>query len=236
MEWDGAMVTAHSFALENLLPRTTYHCRVTSTNFADLAAASADYTFTTLPPPNHPPVAVAAVSPLFLLSAVDPNHLILAPNHLGAAVTFDGSASSDEDGDVLEFQWFEMDPAEPFASGVRATSVMTAGEHPVTLVVNDGQDTAPNRVSFKVIRPAEAVTLISGLLDAANIAPRNQQPLRASLNAAEAAFDRDNFTAGSNILQAFIHKVQAQITPVNPALAAQLTRLAQQIIGTIAGS
>jgi hypothetical protein len=234
--WDGAMVTAHSITLANLQPRTTYHYRVTSTNFADLSAASTDYIFTTLRPPNHPPVAVAEVSPLFLLSETDTNRLILSPNNnRRAKVILDGSRSWDQDDDPLEFQWFELDPANAVASGIRATTVMALGKHTVTLVVNDGQDTRTNCVTFEVIRLSRAVTLTWLVLDGANIAPRQKRPLAASLAAAAAAFERGKFAAGACILRGFTNKVQAQVRPVNPILAEELIRLARQIVVTVQG-
>ncbi len=230
---DVAMVTAHTITLSNLQPRTTYHCRVSSTNFADLFASSADFTFQTLPPPNHPPVAAAEVAPLFRLSDTDVRRLIVSPNNLDAAVTLDGSASWDADSDPLEFGWFERDPANPCATGVRTTTTMAVGQHTVSLVVYDGQDTGTTHVAFEVIRPSYAVNLVGQLLEGANLGRRHAQPLLASLNGAAAAFDRGNFGAGANILQAFTHKVRAQVAPVNPVLASELTRLAQQIVVTV---
>ena len=186
-------------------------------------------------PGNDAPVAVAEVAPLFVVSATDTDRLVLSPNNRDAAVIFDGSQSWDPEGDPLEFWWLEQDPASPFATGVRAAAVMAVGEHTVTLVVTDGQGIGTTGVTFEVIRPSEAVELICRLLRSQNIAPRHHRPLCASLQAAAAAFDRGNFGAGANILGAFINKAQAQIRPVNPALAQELIRLARQIVVTVQG-
>lgn len=231
--WDVAMVTDHSITLTDLQPRTIYHYRVTSTNFAELAAATADFTFTTLPPPNRPPVAVATVSPLFQISSAADRQLVLAPNNGEAAVVLDASASSDPDEDPLAFLWFESDPATPFAAGIRVTNTMAVGEHTILLVVHDGTDSATDRVTFEVIRPGEAVALIAEVLAGADLARRHQQPLRASLQAAWAAFERNQFPTGANILRAFLHKVRAQLAPSNPVLAEELIRLAQQVVTTV---
>jgi len=57
--------------------------------------------------------------------------------------------------------------------------------------------------------------------------------LLASLNAAAASFARGHFTPGVNQLGAFQHKVRAQVARIDPALAQELTYLAQQIIDAV---
>jgi hypothetical protein len=57
-----------------------------------------------------------------------------------------------------------------------------------------------------------------------------QQPLLASLNAAKAALDAQNFRTALNQLQAFQHKVRAQVAPGDQSFAEQLTEAAQRII------
>lgn len=182
---------------------------------------------------NDAPFAVAEVAPLFRGTGGDTNLYILSRNNTNAAVIFDGSKSWDVENDPLTFAWFEFDPAHPLATGVRSTNFLTVGVHIITLVVSDGPDTGTARVTFEVIPPSRAVAQIYVLLEDADISPRNPQPLYASLNAAMAAFERGNFTAALNTLEAFINKVQAQITPVDPALATALIVAAQQIIDVI---
>src|SRR5207248_3215562 len=55
---------------------------------------------------NHPPLAVANVSPLLAASSTDTNLFILSPNNAAAAVVLDGSQSSDAENDLLEFFWY----------------------------------------------------------------------------------------------------------------------------------
>lgn len=184
----------------------------------------------TVNPVNDPPVAVARISPLFSLSATDTNLYVLSPNNSNAWVTFDASLSSDVENDPLDFAWFELDPTNAFAAGIRATNLMSVGEHTVTLIASDGQETGSTAVSFAVIRLSGAVAQVYTLLEDADIKPRNKQPFYASLDAAIAAFERGNLAAGVNILEAFIQKVQVQMAPIEPVLAGQLIEAVRQII------
>jgi len=73
----------------------------------------------------------------------------------GAAITFDGTASSDPDGDALNYAW-------DFGDGMTGTgaapthSYTAAGTYTVSLVVNDGEfDSAPATSSSEVSDPAD---------------------------------------------------------------------------------
>jgi PKD repeat protein len=73
----------------------------------------------------------------------------------GAAITFDGTASSDPDGDALNYAW-------DFGDGMTGTgaapthSYAAAGTYTVSLVVNDGEfDSAPATSSSQVSDPAD---------------------------------------------------------------------------------
>jgi len=187
----------------------------------------------TVNPVNDPPVASVEVSPLLHISDPDTNRYILSPNNTNAAVVLDGSASWDVENDPLTFAWFESGATNAFATGSRTTNVLAVGEHTITLVVSDGQDEGAISVTFEIIRPSRAVAQIYALLEDSDIAPRHHQPLFATLNASMAAFEHGHFRAGANALEAFIQKVHAQVAPVAPALAAELTRLASQILATL---
>lgn len=184
----------------------------------------------TVDPVNDPPVAVARISPQFHLNTTDTNLYVLSPNNSNAWVIFDASLSWDVENDPLDFSWFETDPTNAFAAGVRATNLMAVGEHSVTLVASDGRDSGSNTVNFAVIRLSSALGQVYALLEDADTKPRNKQPFYASLDAAIAAFERGNFTAGVNTLEAFIQKVQVQLAPANPELAAQLIEAVRQVI------
>ncbi|NLT66113.1 MAG: hypothetical protein GXX84_05870, partial [Acidobacteria bacterium] len=59
---DGAMKTAHSQQLSDLLPNTRYHFRVRSADAAGNESVSADFTFMTAPPPDTTPPSINAVT------------------------------------------------------------------------------------------------------------------------------------------------------------------------------
>lgn len=187
----------------------------------------------TIHPVNDVPYAVVEVSPLFAVAGGGTNLFILSPNNSNVVVLLDASKSWDVENDPLEFAWFEAGATKAFAGGVRTTNLLTVGSYVVTLVASDGQEAGTTTVAFEIIRPSRAVAQIYVLIEDADVAPRNKQPLYASLNAAILAFERGNFIAGTNILEAFISKVQAQIAPVDAVLADELIRAAREIIRTM---
>lgn len=81
--------------------------------------------------------------------------------------------------------------------------------------------------------------LIQQLMDEINgseLYKMNKHPLIASLQAACASFDRQNYVAGINQLRAFQNKVAAQVGKPNPVLAHEWIRAAQDIIEMMGGS
>ncbi|MHC5185339.1 MAG: GLUG motif-containing protein [Planctomycetota bacterium] len=73
-----------------------------------------------------------------------------------AEVRLDGTGSYDEDGDALEYYWYD-DADELIATGVEPNVLFGVGEYEVTLVVNDGiEDSEPNACVVTVIEALEA--------------------------------------------------------------------------------
>ena len=102
------------------------------------ASSSATTSALISPPPNRPPVA-AAGGPY--------------SGTVGIAVSFDGTASSDPDGDPLTFSWDFGDGA----SGAGATASHTyaaQGTFTVTLTVNDGHASDSATASATISPPA----------------------------------------------------------------------------------
>jgi uncharacterized delta-60 repeat protein len=169
---------------------------------------------------DHPPVADASATLLLLIAA----------NGTNATVILDGSRSSDPDGDVLQYAWFEA--GSPLASGVVAVTVLPLGAHSILLVVNDGLLTDTNAITVEVLTTAQAV---AQLVASVNSDVSRSAPLRAALAAAIASIDRSNPTAAINQLQAFQNQLRAQVAPLDAALADTFIQAAQQAIDALSG-
>jgi hypothetical protein len=171
---------------------------------------------------NYPPVANA--------SNTVPLHI--SANDLDAVAVLDGSHSSDPDHDPLSYEWFLNDSSTPLATGVVAVVTLPVGVHPVQLVVNDGLLARTNSVTVEIITTGQAVERLADIVEEG---AENPGPLLASMRAALAAIDRSHPATAINQLEAFINKVQAQVAPVDPELAAQLIAEAQTIIDLLNG-
>jgi PKD repeat protein len=169
-------------------------------------------------------------APLADASATDT--LLISPNDTNAIAVLDGSRSSDPDGDPLTYAWFHSGDATPFATTVVAMNTLPVGTNQLTLVVNDGMASGSQNFAIEVITTAQAVDRLIALVKSGS---GNTQPLVASLEAALASIDRSNPQTAINQLQAFINKVQVQLAPDDPALAAQLIADAQAIIDALNG-
>ena len=70
-------------------------------------------------------------------------------------VQLDGTGSTDEDGDVLEYYWYN-DANELIATGAESNVVLGVGEHLITLIVNDEiEDSAPDVCVVRVVEALE---------------------------------------------------------------------------------
>ncbi|HET7664756.1 MAG TPA: PKD domain-containing protein, partial [Mycobacterium sp.] len=97
------------------------------------------------PPPNHPPVA-AVGGPY---------------NSADGTVSFDGSASTDPDGDALTYAWNFGDGTN--GTGVKPSHTYTAdGDFNVSLVVKDTHDASstPATTLARVTRPVPGMTFV----------------------------------------------------------------------------
>lgn len=97
---------------------------------------------------NHPPVADAGE-----------DQSVTATSDEGALVTLDGSASSDIDGDVLEYTWTGSFGT---ITGMQPTITLPEGTHVITLTVSDGSafdtDTVTITVNAQVVIPTPTPT------------------------------------------------------------------------------
>jgi hypothetical protein len=193
-------------------------------------SALATIALNVLPVTNHAPVAKIAVSTLFEVPGVD-DLLVIAANGQNAAVSLDSSQSSDADNDQLKFQWFEGQNL--LSSDTQATVSLPLGSHTIMLVASDGKATGTDQVTLEVISPADAVRLLIVLVENSPLPGNRKTPLLASLRAASASFDRRHSGPAVNQLQAFQHKLSAQVDRRNPGLASELDDIAQQIIDSV---
>ena len=176
--------------------------------------------------------AVLAVNRLPLADAGATDKLLISPNGSNVVAVLDGSLSSDPDGNALTYSWFHTGDGSPFATGVVAVTTLPDGTNGLTLVVNDGMASGSQAFAVEVITTAEAVDRLLTLVQT-DVPKANA--LAASLRAALASIDRSQPQTAINQLEAFIHKVHAQLEPSDPALAAQLIADTQAIIDALNG-
>ena len=103
-----------------------------------------------LPPQNQPPVAVIS-------SPSDGSAF-----GEGATITFDGSGSSDPEGDPLAFSWTD-NATGPLGTTAAVHAGLPVGDHTVTLIVDDGQghnSTAAVAISVERAPPPEQLITI----------------------------------------------------------------------------
>jgi hypothetical protein len=187
-----------------------------------LAESAAALVSLTILPVNDAPVADASAT-------VSP---VIAPNNVEAWVVLDGSRSSDAENDPLTYLWFLAGTTNYLGSGVIASNHLAVGANLVELIVSDGQAQATNVVEVVVKSPGGAIGDIIKVIEQSGLS-RNARPLLASLEAAIASFNRNNFTSGVNQLRAFQNKLAAQVQPGDPLLAAKLNQMAQEIIDVV---
>ena len=182
-------------------------------------------------PVNDAPAARAELfSSTRLTFTGSSNFVLLAPDNSRAELICDGSPSKDIENDPLEFSWFRDGEAAPFAFGVRVTNVFEVGAHIIILLASDGRAEGEAALAFEVVTPGEAVETLLERLNEAPLGRNRKRPLVASLKVAVASFDRGSFGAGANQLQAFQHKIRAQLDPTDPILAEALSGAAGEIL------
>jgi len=197
---------------------------------ADLAGNSSECRFNvTVYPGNLPPVPVIQISPLANLPATT-NLIVIAPDGHSALVLCDGSRSYDPDDTNIYYFWYKG--AELFSTNAITRERFDVGTQVITLKLDDTYPLGTNslNVTFEIISPVQAADKLVDVLTHSGLAANRLQPLVASLNAAQASFERGNIGATVNQLVAFQNKIAAQITPIDPQLGQQLIQAAQAII------
>jgi hypothetical protein len=170
---------------------------------------------------NQPPVADASAT-------ASP---VISPNGTNATVLLDGSLSHDPDGDPLQYEWVANGVS--VGSGVTLSTVLPVGSNQVTLAVSDGIATNQQTITVQVITVAQAIQELSDLVTTDF---SKAQSMAALLANAIKSVDKSNPTAAINQLKAFQNQVNAQIAPLDPALAQLLVQDAQDIIDVLSGT
>jgi hypothetical protein len=188
---------------------------------------------------NDSPVGVIEVRPTVDLGPTVPGVNVVSPNNVGACVILDATQSSDVDNNFsdLSFTWI-VNGMVVGSGPVLADVCLLVGENEVKLVVNDGTSGTGACDKPAESETVQVVTVLTGM-DAAEelinqiydtmIERKNKQPFIASLKNAAAAFERGSFGAGLNMLEALIHKFQAQLK-ANPDVQAQWIKEVRSII------
>jgi hypothetical protein len=188
---------------------------------------------------NQSPVGVIKVMPTVDLGPTVPGVNVMSPNNVGACVTLDATQSSDVDNPFsdLSFTWL-VDGVVVGTGPVLPDVCLLVGENEVKLIVNDGTTGTGPCDEPAVSETVQMVTVLTGS-DAieelimqvydSSIVRKNKQPFIATLKNAAAAFERGSFGAGINMLEALIHKFQAQLKQ-NPDIQAQWIKEVQSII------
>jgi len=226
-----AITTNGTFTIFNVQPAQAGNYNVVVTNLAGSAISSNALLTVISPPTNHPPVAVASVSPRAALFPDQGGVLIISPNNSNALVVLDGSLSFDPDNDPLEYVWFAEGGS--YAVGVQVTNILELGNYTFILEVDDGALSGMDSVTFEVITAGEAVDFIIERINDSPLDSPVRRPLIATLRGAQADFDAGEFMMGVRKLHAFQMKVQTRVALVDPALASLLVNAAQAVIDAV---
>jgi hypothetical protein len=186
---------------------------------------------TVLEETNAPPVCVAKIHPSDCVVTNNGTNTVIALSEDGSCLILDASQSSDADGDPLTFTW-TIDGTNVY-SGAVITNCFDVGCHEVVLEVSDGRVMCRKEFTLCVVSPCEMVEECIMLVENTPVSRKNKRPLITSLKQACDKFDRGDLDAAINILEAFIHKVQAQIARSNPAEAQAFTECAMRIIDAV---
>ena len=159
------------------------------------------------------------------------NTFAIAVNRDHVCLTLNGSDSIDPEGDPLQINWF-IDQTNFVASTI-VTNCFDLGCHTIIMMASDGRTGCDQFLNLCVITPAQAVQQCLDLVEQTQLLRKNKRPLIATLQAAQAAFDRDGWEVGAQLLKVFQQKVRTQVTRSNPNEAAVFIECAENILQAI---
>ena len=199
-------------------------------------------------PVNHPPVAVAAISPDADLDGGASEIILISVNGVDAPAILDGRMSSDPEGDSLHYNWFRA-PAGgspvPIGEGQTLHARLGIGPHTLFLQVGDGRGGFSTSISIvNVITIDEAIDYLIGTVERSSIVPSLKRDLVRSLLVYRSVFagrlrvpGRSPCEAGVDGLRFFRLTVQVlslpRISLISPSQARELNSLVDEIIENI---
>jgi hypothetical protein len=184
--------------------------------------SSATFVVTVVAPPNTPPVADASAT----------TREVISPNNRNAEVLLDGSRSRDADGDGLTYRWIRE--GRVVGTTLVTRVVLPVGRHELRLVVQDGQASAEDILTVRVITAAAATRALMRMVEDADVPASRERLLLTILRVAEHSFERGHMNAATHQLMVFQKVVQAREgRRTDRATAARLVRAAQRIIDAI---
>lgn len=125
-------------------------------------------------------------------------------------VEFDGSESTDPDGNIVEYLW-DFGDGSPVANGVIVSHTFVEGIYQVTLTVVDAAGaTATDEMFVTVITTIEKIDQLIEYIKNLNLHKGTENSLVSKLETAKKSIEKENINAAINQLGAFINNLQAQ--------------------------
>lgn len=159
---------------------------------------------------------------------------------LGESVQFDGSGSSDPDGDIVSYQW-DFGDGTPTESGAVVSHAYSAADtYTVTLTVIDDDDAnGTDTATVTVLTPEEAIDDLIEIVENLGLQQGIENSLGAKLENAQdalAAANAENRNDAISKMEAFINAVEAQRgKKLTEEQASELVEYASRIILALGG-
>lgn len=168
---------------------------------------------------NGAPLAFADFLARGIVESNELQLTIIAGYRTDVLLIADASHSSDPDGDPLVYEWFEDSKEDPFATGVRATNLLSVGIHDVSLRVSDGVLSDSAARIIKVISMSEAVRSLIQQVKESDLSDRRKHALVAVIQAGLAQIDRGRYRAGRALLVVAERYIEFTIGRLSPRTA-----------------